>query len=439
MKAGLFQQQTLKMTMTQELTQAITLLQYSAQELSEFLENKILENPILSLEEPSSAYPLSFGRKKRKRNDKKFDSNDWIEQVSEDTSSLERHILSQVHLNKLSKDEYKGLLFLIRNLDENGYLRIRLEDISLPGVTEEMLDKCLEILHQAEPYGIGARDLQECLWLQAYADGESPLAELILEKYFLEFAERRWKELSKKIGVSMKEIQDVSDYVQTLSPRPASGFHQEKSSYIIPDVVVEYKSGQWLVGHTDGTIPVLTVDQGYMSKLKSYQDPGVQRFIQDKMQEYHWIAKGIQQRKETIVRVMRCIVARQPECFYYGMDYLKPMVMKEVADELGIHESTVSRAVKGKYVQTQFGTIEMRNFFTVSLPSVNQEEDVSGQKAKKLLADFIQGEDKRKPLSDQELMKRLKNEHGLLLARRTVAKYREQLGIPSSTKRKRYD
>lgn len=441
MKAGLFQQQTLKMAMTQELMQAITLLQYSTQELNAFLENKMEENPLLSLEQPvTSLFQPTYERKKGKQTiNNTYDANYWIEQLSEETFSLEQYVMSQVNHQQLTTEHQKAMLLLIGNLDENGYLRMHLEDICESGMSYAVLEESLGMLQQLEPHGLAARNLQECLLLQAKAEGVNPLAECILENYFPEFVEKHWKELSKKLGASLKDIQEVLDYVQTLNPRPGSIFFQEKPSYIVPDVVVEVRAGILLVGNYEGNSPNLNVDKGYLNQMKSYKDQGVQRFIQDKWQEFQWISRGIQQRKETILRVIQTIVEKQPSCFHHGLSYLKPMTMKEVADELGIHESTVSRAVKGKYVQTPFGTLEMRIFFTTSLQSVGQVEDMSGMQAKKNLQKAIQNENKQKPLSDQDLVKWLKEENGIILARRTVAKYREQLGIPSSSKRKRYD
>lgn len=440
MKAGLFQQQTLKMAMTQELTQSIALLQYSTQELSTFLENKMLENPLLLVDESQSViFRPKLNRSKRERPKKNYDAKNWIEQVSEEDSSLEAYLVSQVNFQRLSHKEQTGLTLLIRNLDENGYLRVELEELVTPCIAIDILQRSLDILQQLEPHGVGARNLQECLWIQAYGDASNPLAETLLQSHFLNFVNKRWKELSKQLGVSLQEIQSAFDYIQTLNPRPASSFQQEKPAYIVPDVVVEEHDGQFIVGEVDGNSPKLHVDKQYFNQLKQYQDQQVKKFVQEKWQEYQWISRGIQQRKETILRVMRCIIAKQPKCFYHGLEYVKPMTMKEVADELDIHESTVSRAVKGKYVQTPFGTIEMRVFFSTALSSMDYEQDISGVQAKNFLAAAIKSENKQKPLSDQELVEFLKREHGLVLARRTVAKYREQLGIPSSSKRKRYD
>ena len=440
MKAGLFQQQTLKMAMTRELTQSIELLQYSTQELSAFLENKMVENPLLSVDESQSAiFQSRLDRSKSKRTPKKFDANYWIEQASENHPSLEEHLLSQVNFKQWTKEKQKVLRLLIHNLDENGYLRVQLEELITSCHPLEILQDSLSMLQQLEPYGVGARNLQECLWIQAYADAENPLAETILQNYFLEFANKRWKELSKKLSVSIQEIQSAFDYIQTLNPRPAADFHQDKPTYIVPDLVIEVRDGQLIVGEIDGNLPKLSVDKQYFNQMKHYQDQQVKQFVQEKWREFQWISRGIQQRKETILRVMRCIIEKQPKCLYHGLEHVKPMTMKEIANELDIHESTVSRAVKGKYVQTPFGTIEMRMFFSTSLSSTDYDQDISGIQAKKLLATAIHDENKQKPLSDQEIVDLFKHEYGLVLARRTVGKYREQFGIPSSSKRKRYD
>lgn len=440
MKTGIFQQQTLKMVMTPELTQSIAILQYSTQELSTFLENKVIENPLLSIDySQSGVFQPRMNRNKRKRRKNDFDSDYWMEQVSEDQLSLEEHLLSQLNLEQLTKEEQMALKLLIHNLDENGYLPISLEDLTTSSITKDHLQSSLCLLQQLEPYGVGARNLQECLFIQARVNGENPLSEMILQDYFVEFAEKRWKELSKKMNVALQEIQKSFDYIQTLNPRPASHFQKEKPSYIVPDVIIKVCDGQLVIGDIDGNSPKITVDKAYFNLMKHQQDQQVKQFVQEKWQEYQWISRGIQQRRETILRVMHCIAKKQPKCFYQGLEHIKPMTMKEIADELGIHESTVSRAVKGKYVQTPFGTIEMRMFFSTSLSSTDFENDISGLQAKKLVAASIAKENKQRPLSDQELVELLKQEHGLVLARRTVAKYREQLGIPSSSKRKRYD
>jgi RNA polymerase sigma-54 factor len=439
MSAGLFQQQTLKLAMTQELSQAIALLQYSTQELTAFLENKSLDNPLISLEYPQ---PLAFQqrgeKKKGNRISKNYDSQYWIEQIGEETQTLEKHLLSQLNIKKLSKNQLTIFLQLIRNMDENGYIRISLCDTAeMTGSTEEEVAECLEVLHELEPFGIGARNLQECLLIQA-RQTKHELAEKILEGHFLLFAEKKWKELAKHLQISLREIQSVSDYIKTLNPRPGSLYFHEKPAYIIPDVAVELRDGEFIIASYEKNAPKLGANESYLKQMKQYKDQQVDRFLQEKWQEFQWVYRGIQQRKETILKVMAKIVEKQSECFYKGLSFLTPMTMREIADDLEIHESTVSRAVKDKYVQAPFGTVEMRSFFTSTLQST-ADEDVSAHKAKKAVQETVQAENKRKPFSDQDISNLLEAEDGIVLSRRTVAKYRDLLGIPSSSKRKRYD
>lgn len=441
MKMGLFQQQTLKLAMTQELSQAITLLQYSAQELQEFLDNKLLENPLLSLEHPSQVTyePMFRQNKKHTTQAGNKDAAYWLEQIGEETTSIETDLLSQLKVHELTKQQESILLQLIHNLDGNGYLRIDIEEVAeTNGISSLEVEECLKELQQLEPYGIAARNLQECLLIQARLDGSNELAEMILEHHFFPFVEKKWKGIAKHLGVSMQQIQGVFDYVQELNPRPGAHYSLDRPAYIVPDVVVENRGGRLVIGDYDGNSPRLNADKTYLKKLKESKDQNLNRYWQEKWQEYQWLSKGIQHRKETILNVMGKIAEKQTQCFLTGMNELKPMTMKEIADELGIHESTVSRAVKEKYVQTPFGTFEMREFFSSSLQST-MDEEISGKNARSALEKMISKEDKQKPLSDQELSARLRAEQGIVLSRRTVAKYRDQLGLPSSSKRKRYE
>ena len=441
MKAGLFQQQSLKLSMTQELSQAIALLQYSAQELEAFLENKLLENPLLSLERAAGSMEPAWREKKKTAGVKgRSEGNQsWLEQIGEDSVTLERFLLSQLDVRKLDSLRRPLYLHLIRSLDENGYLRTDLQEAAaICGAETEDAESCLADIQSLEPYGIGARNLQECLLIQARMEGMDELAEQLLGAYFVPFAEKKWKELSRELNVPLKEIQDVFDCVQFLNPRPGAAFYKEKPAYVIPDVAVEMREGQLTVGDYDGNGPKLGVDSSYYKELKKNKDQDMVRYWQEKFQEFQWIQRGIRQRKETILNVMACIAEKQHDFFIRGFNYLKPMTMKEIADELGIHESTVSRAVKDKYVQTPFGTMEMRRFFSPALQSTTLE-DASGAKAKSILEEMVRTENKLRPLSDQELAENLEQKHGIVLSRRTVAKYRAQLGIAASSKRKRYE
>ncbi|KON86378.1 DNA-directed RNA polymerase subunit N [Sporosarcina globispora] len=441
LKAGLWQQQTMKLTMTQELTQAIALLQYSTQELSAFLESKALENPLLKVESGHvQTMDPRHDRVKPTRKKAEKDKINWIEQIGcGKTMQLNEYLMSQLHLD-LSKHEKKLIEQLIDSLDENGYFRGDLQTIAAAiNLSSEEVEQMLRELQELEPAGVCARNLQECLSLQVKRLPErNELAEIIIDEYFTFFAEKKWKEIVKQLGVGLKEVQEVFDLVQTLNPRPASSFHSEKSAYITPDVIVQWDGSSFSVSVFDEVLPRISFNEGYFKKFSAAGDRNVSRFLQEKQQDYHWIMRSIEQRKETLTNVTLKIVEKQQDFFIKGPAQLKPMTMKEISDELEIHESTVSRAVREKYAQTPFGTFELRSFFSSTIKTTS-DENTSSQQVKTIIGKMIEEENKQKPLSDQELVKLLKEKEGMVVSRRTIAKYRDQLGIPSSSKRKRYD
>ncbi len=436
LKAGLYQQQTLKLAMTQDLSQAIALLQYSSQDLAAFLEEKAADNPLISLE--TENYEKRERKRKIKKNSMESDSKSWIEQIRDEKDSLEDYLFSQINLHEINCKDKKIFRILIRNLDENGYLRITTQELAQQcKESEKRIEEVLHKLQLLEPAGVAARDLQECLLLQI-ARMECPEYTLeVIRDFFMPFADKKWKIISKKLGITLNDIQSISDFIQTLQPRPCAGFSTDKPSFIVPDVVVEIMEDQLVIRMADDTISKVSLNEGYYKELKIHGDKQVNQFLQEKHQEFQWILRGIQQRRETIFKVMSKIAEKQSECMQKGLAFLRPMTMKEVADELDIHESTVSRTVRDKYVQAPFGTVELREFFTSSLQSLTSE-DVSAMEAKSAIQLLIKEEDKKKPLSDQEIADTLKNKDSIVLSRRTVAKYREQLKIPSSSKRKRF-
>jgi len=436
LKAGLYQQQTLKLAMTQDLSQAIALLQYSTQDLAAFLEGKAAENPLISLE--MGSYDKGERRRNKKKHSLGNDPKYWIEQIGEEKDSLEEFLFSQINLQTINAVDKKILQLLIRNLDENGYLRTSLLELEQQcKESKERIEAVLHMLQQLEPAGVAARDLQESLLLQIERIDCPKYTYEVIRDFFMPFAEKKWKVISKKLGISLTEIQNISDFIQSLHPRPCARFSSEKPSFIVPDVMVDILEDQLIVRLADDSLSKVSLNETYYKELKQHGDKQVNQFLQEKYQEFQWILRGIQQRRETIVKVMRIIAEKQSECLQKGFAYLKPMTMKEIADELNIHESTVSRTVRDKYVQAPFGTAELREFFTSSLQSL-ESEDVSAMEAKSAIQVLIQEEDKKKPLSDQDISNILKDKNSIILSRRTVAKYRDQLKILPSSKRKRF-
>ncbi|KGM45812.1 RNA polymerase factor sigma-54 [Neobacillus niacini] len=439
LKAGLWQQQSLKLAMTQELTQAIALLQYSAQELSAFLENKALENPLLQVEN-KHIQPINPLIDRNRRKHTKNTENDWIEQIAAKSSSSEDQLLNQLNLRKYSSNQLKVIKHLIQNLDVNGYLTSEPEEIAEKlGVHIELVEESIIVIQTLEPAGIGARNLQECLLIQLERENlKDDLALIILSHYFVPFAEKKWKQIAKELQIPLQKIQEIFDTVQQLNPRPGALLEQDNASYIIPDAIVERFGDGYSVRLCDDILPKISFNDHYYQKLTTTKDAQVSRFLQDKVQDYQWIMKSIEQRKETLTRVVSKIVEKQTRFFEHGKEYLVPMTMKEVAGELDIHESTVSRAVKEKYVQTPIGTFPLKSFFTSTIQTVSNESTSSSQ-VKNEIASMVKSEDKQHPLSDQDIVEKLKTIQGIVVSRRTVAKYRDQLGIPSSSKRKRFD
>ena len=432
MKTELLQQQYLKLSLTKELTQAIELLQYSSLELHSFLYEQSLENPFLEIIEPSRS-EIS----KRRHNQERKSS---IENISASSETLASYLKTQLSMAKLSPEEQRVVNYLIASLDDDGYLRIDEREIAARfAVQHEVVGRAIEIVQSLEPAGVGARNLQECIYLQLLRlPKRNMLAERIVSHYFSLFAEKSWKTLAKQLNIDIKEIQEVSDLICTLQPRPGTNFTKEQSQFITPDLIVERRGEEFQVYINDDIFPQLVWNSDYEKKISRTQDDQAEKFVKEKYQQFEWLLKSMHQRKQTLVNVMNKIIERQTECFQRGFSALKPLTMREIADELNIHESTVSRAVKNKYVQTPYGTVELRHFFSSAVSLANASEDASAAQAKAMIRQLIENEDKSTPLSDQSLADLLQKKHQIVISRRTVAKYREQLNIPSSAKRKRY-
>lgn len=445
LKAGLWQKQTLKLAMTQELSQAIALLQYSAQELAAFLEAKSMENPLMQVDFKNiKTFDSSMDRtRKTQKRPYERDQKNLIEQIgSGEQDTLEDHLLSQINLLNIAHDEKLILNILIENIDENGYLNTAKEDIAATlNHNIEMIESAIVKLQALDPAGIAAKDLQECLLLQLKRKESTPeneLATQIIANHFLLFAEKKWKAVAKMLNIDVKDIQKVHDYVQQLNPKPGAVFQREKPAYIVPDVVVRREGEELSVSVFDALIPKISFNDGYYRELSNHKDTEVNKFLQEKQGDFQWIQRSLEQRKETLLKVSMKIIEKQRDFFIVGPAHLKPMTMREVAEELEIHESTVSRTVREKYMQTPAGTYELKSFFTSALQTTENDQ-TSSKQVKTVIENIIKAENKQKPVSDQDIVEMLKEREGMVVSRRTVAKYRDQLGIPSSSKRKRFD
>lgn len=427
------QVQSQKLVLTQQLQQSIQVLQFSSEELNQFVENQTLENPLLELIDTDSM------SKSGSSSAGKQEEIDYLAQIPTRGQSLFEFLLEQIHLNY--RDTYLRtlVLFLVEYIDSNGFLTLSLEEaVEKTGGTSIQLLDALTLIQQLDPAGVGARNLQECLMLQTERDEQAPeLAYIMLEEFFEALVQRKWDGIANHYQISLPEVQKVFDYLQHLTATPGAVFDDPKELYIIPDLTVKMVNQKPVVASNKKSVRKVNFQQNYFDQMKKNADEKVLAYLNEKQQEFINLKKMIEQRGDTILRVGEYLVAHQQAFFTNPERPLKPLILKEVAESLGIHESTVSRAVNGKFLATDFGVFELKTFFSHKLIAADGEAS-STDSVKKALKEIINQENKQKPLSDQKIVDALA-EKGITLSRRTVAKYREQLHIPGSSKRKRYE
>jgi len=321
-------------------------------------------------------------------------------------------------------------------MDKDGYLQVSIEDIAFQsGQDFDVVERALCRIQELDPPGVGARDLRECLLLQLRAEGkEDSLAARIVRDHLGLLESKRYDRIARELGAAIEEIVVAANYIATLEPKPGRNFGEGDIRYITPDVFVQKISDELVVTLNDEGLPRLRVSNFYRRVLGETNTGDAKRYIQEKMRAAAWLIKSIQQRQRTLYLVTSSIVRFQREFFEHGISHLKPLVLKDVAMDIGMHESTVSRATASKYVHTPQGTFELKYFFTSSLQGADGDE-VSAESVKERIREIIAKEDPRHPLSDQHIAKMLASEH-VGIARRTVAKYREMMGVLPSSKRR---
>lgn len=431
MEIGLYQNQTTNLIMTPELKQAINILQYSNIELSQFIQEQALENPLIEIiDSPKIEKYLSHTKKNN--NDIEVDFTNLI---ADNKKGLKEILLDQLQLLKLNSMQRDILSHLVLNIDDNGYLRIDLKELAYQlKVKVQLIEECIKLLHQLEPIGVGARNLKECLLIQArilYPD--QPILITVISKHLPLIADKKWKELSQKLNISINEITKIVKIIQSLNPKPGAGISHSTTQYIEADIIVEEnKNGGYIILLNDSFLPRFKINQDYYKLINSTNK--ISNYIKDQYQKYLWLVKAIEQRRSTILKITKVIIENQLEFLKNGFSSLSPLTLKEIADEINVHESTVSRAIRNKFIQTPIGTFEMKNFFSSKI-RMNNGENISSTKVKYLLKEFIDNENKQKPFSDQKIADYF-NSIGINISRRTIAKYREELNILPSSKRK---
>lgn len=453
-------EQVQKLVMTPELKQAIQILQYNHQELNQFIDEQVLVNPLLDL---GTSREGEIRKKQEERTEKQ--EVDWKEYfkeyddisykqpnyhkdkeetsfeqfVSADTT-LTEHLLFQLQFAILKEKYIEIGKYIIESLDVNGYLNVNIPEISSYfHVNEELIENVLSIIQTFDPPGIAARSLKECLLIQVKQKGmEDEKIIKVIAEHLDDVAQNRLMNISKDLNISTKKVQEITDFIKKLEPKPGRAFGSgEEIKYITPDVTVEKIDGEYVILVNDSTAPRLAISSYYRKMLlHENKESNTSKFLTGKLNSAMWLIKSIEQRRQTIYNVVKAILDYQVDFFEKGRKYLKPLTLKQIADEVGIHESTVSRAVNGKYMQSPRGVFEMKFFFTSGV-SNRMGEGIASESIKSMIQDLIDHENTRKPLSDQAISNKLKDK-GIEISRRTVAKYRDEMKILSSSKRKRF-
>lgn len=448
-----------------ELQQAIALLQLSAMELQDYIQEEMMNNPVLEIQEKeesdfdagntgadelpesprengsfdweeyfSDFGPFAAGEKKEWRKESTASPLDYLACKEK---SLPEHLHFQLTLSPISGKKTLIGEYLIGNLDANGYLQGETSDHAhFLGVAEAEVLETLALIQTFEPLGVGARTLKECLLLQLRERQDvHPFARELIEGYLPELGQGKHREIARKLGISRKDLQEALDFVRTLNPRPGAYFGgAERINYIVPDVIVEKVEGEYVIMINDN-IPHLYINPFYQNLLRSGCEENADTFIKKRLDSALWLLRSIEQRRLTLYKVTEQIIKTQKPFLEKGIYYLKPLTLKDIADQIGMHESTVSRATTGKYVQTPRGLYALKFFFSSGIEGL-QGEVFSALSVKAQIRQLVDAENSHEPYSDRQL-KELLEKQGMQLSRRTITKYRQEMGIPASAQRRR--
>ena len=460
--------------MTPRLQQALKLLQVPTLELQQILKLEIMQNPLLEevdeltdnedlakedspeekaneeAEDPAEEDPIDWsefmqdGALDRPYVPQSETSVEFLEKVPVTRTTLAESLLEQLHFLNLPKPTLDLAEFLVCSLDDRGWLATPLSDIiEQTGRPAEECEAVLRVIQALEPVGVGARDLRECLLIQLDAKGmKDSLPWKIIHDHFDHLVNRRFPEIARLLKVTPEAVQEAADAIATLNPKPGLTVSAEDPKYVVPDLIVERVDEEYVVLLNDRHLPRLRISSAYESVLREKKksectdgEAKTREYIQGKLNSARWLIQTIEQRRRTMIKVMNCIIREQREFFDKGIAFLRPLTLQQVARQIDMHESTVSRVCSGKYVQTPRGVFELKFFFSSGLET-EDGEDVSARTAKDIIRTLIEEESKQEPLSDQHIAELL-HERGLKIARRTMAKYREQLNILPARFRRR--
>ena len=431
-------EQKQELVMTPQLQMAIELLQFSSQELQEYVDEELKDNPLLEKDTEDNKEKLDD------RIENQYSSPSYTSTVNsrDDEYNYENFVSYQPNLLEylenqlyqvLDDDEIEIGEYILGNLDQCGFLCESVTEISKNlDTSEDKVESVLERINYLEPIGVAAPNLQESLLIQLDSlDTNTEIANEIVEEYFQLLVDQNYKEIIKKVDRDKEKVMRAIKVIKTLNPRPAASFNEKHNTkYITPDIVIKNVNGEFVVVINEKASPVLRINPQYYKMMQKNRGDDTHDFLKKKFKSALWLIKSIEQRRITVFRIANAIVKKQKEFLKNGVKYIKPMTMQDIADEIEMHESTVSRATSDKYIQTPQGIYDFKFFFSSGV------NNISSISIKAMIREYIEDEDKSSPYSDQKLADELKEKEGMKLSRRTVAKYRNEMNIPSSIKRK---
>lgn len=468
MKQSLALKQTLKMT--PQLQQAIKLLQLSRLELESEIRKELTENPVLEegFEERNENLPTeneqadaeaSTSNDQDPRKQDEFEWDNYFDQQSKtrerthsggneeimnyeniiaSKETLHDHLRWQASLYGFNEEELVIAEILISYINDDGYLKTEFSTIceEEESLTEQDLADILPFIQEFDPPGVGARDLKECLLIQAkHIEEDTNDFVHLIENHMKDLERKNYQNIAKEMNITIDEVIDMCKIINTMDPKPGRQFGSNETHYVTPDVYVYKVGDEYVVSLNEDGLPKLRVSNFYKNMIKKKSKDEAQNYIQEKLRSAIWLIRSIHQRQRTIYKVTESIVKHQEEFFEKGAAHIKPMILRDIAGDIGMHESTISRVTTNKYVHTPQGIYELKYFFNSGI-STSGGDSLASESVKLKIKDLVDAEDPKKPLSDQKLVDALKKE-GIIIARRTVAKYRDMLKILPSSKRKK--
>ena len=454
---GIQLEQSQKQILSQKMLQSVEILQMNAQELTEYIRELSLENPVMDIEEAAAEDKAKervrklewlAGLDEQNRTYYQYDrrdNEDYLNNIgSKEGETLKDALMLQLIGNDYSEFEMEVFGYIADSLNSSGYYTEGLEELVRRfGITEEEAAACLEVMKDLEPAGVCTGSLKECMTRQLDRLGEGYETERAIAENYLELlGKNQLPAIAKKMKISLDQVKRAAENIKKLNPRPAQGFDSGgMMRYIVPDVTIVKFQDRFEILQNSYAYPNIRVNQDYLKMLKTDCGKEVKDYLTGKIHQIEQVQEAIEKRGSTLLNLAKCLIEVQEEFFLYGQKSLRPFMMKEAAQRLSVHESTISRTVKGKYLQCSWGVYPFSYFFSRGLKqpagNLQEKEDMSTVRIRQRLKELMEGEDKRAPYSDQQL-KELLEQEGIVISRRTVVKYREAMGISNSSGRKEF-